>query len=313
MRGIVRPSPTVSPHEEGPSASAAPPSRRPPSPCTALALAAALAVPQAAHGATTGLGSPEAAETGEDAGASSDDPQLERAMAAFERGTRAYDEGRYEDALVAFQDAATLYASADFQYNIGLCFEKLDQLDEAIRAFETYLRTKADPPDRASVEDRVARLRAEVQRRKREEAERIEAEREAAVQAAELDGPKPARPLIVAGAALVGLGTVVALGGGTGFGIAARRRSHELDEIQDGGNPGQATFADARDLEREGKRFEALQVTFAAVGAAVAITGVALIAVGLQRRRAQAAETARMQLVPGLSTRSAGLSLVGRF
>ena len=269
---------------------------------TAAVLVAALAMPQDAHARSESPGTGSEPD-GDDV---RDDPQLERAMEAFRRGTQAYGEARYEDALAAFQDAATLHASPDFQYNIGLCYEKLDKPDEAIRAFETYLRAKSDAPDRANVEDRITRLRRQIETRDQTTTQPEPTQRPETQPSA--DG---GRPLIIAGGALAGVGAAVALGGGIAFGVLAKRRSDDLDAIQDGGNPQGATFADARDIEREGKRFEALQVTFAAVGAAVAITGIALVAVGAKRRKASA--TARMHVVPGLTHRSGGLSLVGRF
>lgn len=272
----------------------------------ALTLAGALGLPQGAHAAPAAAGD-EPAEPPENEVQGS--PQLQQAMDAFRRGTSAYDEARYEDALAAFQDAATLYASPDFQYNIGLCYEKLNKPEEAIRAFKTYLRTKPEASDRANVEDRIARLRDDVERGESTPPVSAEPPPPTPVDSPPRDRSKP---LMIAGGALAGVGAALALGGGIGFGVLAKRRSDDLDEIQDGGNPQGSTFPEAQDLEREGKRFEALQVTFAAVGAAVAITGAALLALGAKRRK-QASTAARMHVVPGLGARSAGFSLVGRF
>jgi tetratricopeptide (TPR) repeat protein len=280
---------------------------------TAVALAAAVAMPQAAHATGNRERSGAPTEPEEEARAPAN-PQLERAMDTFRRGTTAYDEARYEQALAAFQEAATLYASPDFQYNIGLCYDKLDKPEEAIRAFETYLRTKPDAPDRANVEDRIARLRADLERAAAEPAPTEPTPQPTSQPPESLMedvATPPSRPFIIAGAALAGVGTAVALGGGIGLGVLAKQRSDAIDDIQDGGNPGGATFDEARTLETEGKRFEALQVTFVAVGAAVALTGAALLAVGLKRRKQVA--TARLRVLPGVAARSGGLTLVGRF
>jgi tetratricopeptide (TPR) repeat protein len=276
-------------------------------------LAGALGAPQAAQAA-------EPADLAEDEPGDADDedrtdtnPQLERAMAAFRRGNVAYEAGRYEDALVAFQDAATLHASPDFQYNIGLCYEKLDKLAEAIGAFETYLRTKPDAPDRVAVEDRVAALRARQQREAAAAREAAARETPAPTSTVVDEPPRDGtRPLRIAGGVLVGFGAAMALGGGIGFGLVAKQRSDAIGEIQDGGNPRGSSFADAQALEREGKRFEALQAASIAVGAAVAITGTALVAVANKRRK-QAAESAQLRVVPELGWHFAGFSLGGRF
>ena len=239
------------------------------------------------------------------------DPQLQRAMRAYEAGQASYNMAKYEEALGHFQEAASLYGSPDFQYNIGLCYEKLDKFEEAVRAFETYLRAKPDANDRAQVEDRIVRLK-----------ERMEEEKnkpdpdEGKGDDTTADTPPPTqkdgRGLVIGGAVLIGVGAALGLGGGIGFGVVARARSNELDEVQTGGNPGDLTFTEAEDLEARGTRAEVLQITFAAIGAAVAITGVALLAVGLTRKK-KAAKSARARLVPQWTRGGAGVALTGRF
>ncbi len=239
-----------------------------------------------------------------------EDPQLKRAMESYQLGTSAYNAARYDDALGHFQEAATLYASPDFQYNIGLCYERLGKPEEAIRAFRTYLRAKPNAPDRANVEDRIFQLEKEL-------AERDDADTPPEP-APQPPPPAPApdngagKALIITGAVLTGVGGVLALGGGLGFGLVARSRSDEVDEIQTGGNPNNRSFGEAQDLEDEGRRAETLQIVTAAVGAAVAVTGVALLVVGLRRKKA-AAQGPTASIVPTFSPRAAGLSLQGRF
>lgn len=236
-----------------------------------------------------------------------DEPNLERAMEAFQRGSQNYNEAKYQQALRDFLEAASLYASPDFQYNIGLCYEKLDKPEEAIAAFETYLKTKPEAADRANVEDRVERLRAMAEGRKqgggKPPADTGPAKKSTA-----------ARPMLITGDVLTGVGIVVALAGGIGFGVAAKKKSDALKDVQTGGNPDEVTLAEARDLESQGKKFEAIQIAMIAVGGALIVTGVALIAVGTVRRKnANKGNTARARLVPVLGARGAGLSLTGRF
>ena len=110
---------------------------------------------------------------------------------------------------------------------------------------------------------------------------------------------------------LTGVGGAIGIGGGLGFGLAARNRSLSVEDVT-GGNPERLTFSEAQALDDEGRRFETLQIVMAATGAAVAITGVALLAVGLKRKK-QAAAGPTATLVPTWTGRSAGLSLQGRF
>jgi tetratricopeptide (TPR) repeat protein len=239
------------------------------------------------------------------------DPQLERAMESYELGKKAYNAARYEDALGHFQEAATRYASPDFQYNIGLCYERLGKPDEAIRAFRTYLRAKPDADDRANVEDRIFQLEREIERSKAEANGQPAPNPQPDPDPTPTEPPKPSRPLIITGAILTGVGAALALGGGVGFGIAAADRSDSVDDVNNG-NPAGLTFDEVQTLDDEGRRFETFQIVTAAAGAAVAVTGVALLAVGLKRKKA-AQPGPSATLVPTWTGRSAGLSLQGRF
>lgn len=241
-----------------------------------------------------------------------DRDDAKQAMEAFARGSDNYNAAKYDAALRDFLEAASLYASPDFQYNIALCYEKLDKPEEAIAAFETYLKTKRNVPDRANVEDRIRRLQAEIDRRA--------STPDPTPTPAPSSDRAPGRALVISGAALLGVGAAVALGGGIGMGVAAKRRSDDLDEVQSGGNPQGLTFAQANDLQDEGKRFELGQIAMAAAGGAVAIVGVALLAVGLRKRgksRAVEGKSAarwRPTAIAPSSTRSGfGLTLTGRF
>src|SRR5688572_25909182 len=95
-----------------------------------------------------------------------EDPMLTRAMAAYERGQENYKLAQYEAALADFQEASSLYASPDFQYNIGLCYEKLGRYDQAVLAYVTYLKVKPDADDRVSVEATIKRLQEIIKQQK---------------------------------------------------------------------------------------------------------------------------------------------------
>ena len=237
-----------------------------------------------------------------------EDPKLEQAMVSYDLGKKAYNAARYEDALEHFQEAATRYASPDFQYNIGLCYERLNKPEEAVRAFRTYLRAKPEAKDRPNVEDRIFSLEKQIEDAKNQPPPDGDPVPEPVEEVEPLPNGKT---LILVGAVLTGVGGAVGIGGGLGFGLAARNRSLAVEDVADG-NPQDLTFSEAETLDDEGRQFETLQIVMAATGAAVAITGVALLAVGLKRKkRAEAGPTAT--LVPTWTGRSAGLSLQGRF
>lgn len=286
--------------------------------------------------ATTGepAGEPTGEPTGERGLGASDPPttntQVDRAMAAYARGTQNYNLAQYEAALADFKEAASLYASPDFQYNIALCYEKLGKYDEAIRAFATYLKVKPDAEDRPNVENRIRELQRDIER------DRREAETTAAMAnntdpsdpstpstpsdpapADPADAPSPTgnegRGMVIAGTTFVAVGTAVALGGGIGFGVVANDQRIFIDEIQTGGNPQERTFAEAQAIEADGKRFEAIQVAMAATGSVLAVAGAVLLTVGLRKRNtAQAERSTRASAWVG-SGHTAGLMLTGRF
>jgi tetratricopeptide (TPR) repeat protein len=274
-------------------------------------VASFLALPLALSVASSSLAPPSEGETPAEPTETAEeepreDPQLQRAMESYSLGKQAYNAARYDDALGHFQEAATRYASPDFQYNIGLCYERLNKPEEAIRAYRTYLRAKPSADDRANVEDRIFQLEKQIEEAKNQPPPEPEPEPEP------VEEPKPYKPLIISGAVLAGVGGALALGGGLGFGIAAQNRSQAIDDLNNNENPDQLTFAEAEKRDEEGRRFETLQIVTAATGAAVAITGAALLAVGLKRKKdAQTGPTAT--LVPTWTGRSAGLSLQGRF
>jgi hypothetical protein len=240
-----------------------------------------------------------------------DDDQLQRAMAAFSRGSDNYNRAMYQQALEDFLEAATLYASPDFQYNIGLCYEKLDKPEEAIAAFQTYLKTKKDVPDRANVEDRIRRLQAMVEKGQKPSDMTTDP-------TTPVDTPPPpptktpGRGLLIGGAVLAGVGAALALGGGVGLGVAAKNKSDALDDVQSGGNPDDVTFGGASDLEDQGKKLELGQIVTVAIGGALAIGGIAMIAIGVTKMKKAKSSRAAI-FAPSVGRTAIGVSLTGRF
>lgn len=237
-----------------------------------------------------------------------DDPNYERAVEAYRRGTELYNAAKFEEALEAFQEAATLYASADFQFNIAKCYERLNLYEEAIRHYEIYLRTSEDGGDRAVIEASIADL------------ERRIAERDAAADKDPDPDPQPqpddkpkknGRILIAVGGALLGGGAVFAIAGGLANGIPASGKNKELGDVL-GSNPDGLTFAEADALADETRKLQTLMIVNVAIGSAIGITGAALLGAGLAKKK-KAAATARLQVAPTWGRSGVGLTLSGRF
>lgn len=86
---------------------------------------------------------------------------IAEAQRRFARGNRLYKQGDYREALLAYQAARDLYPEPTILYNIAQTYEKLRDPAEAAIHFERFLRARPKSPDRAAVEARIARLRAE--------------------------------------------------------------------------------------------------------------------------------------------------------
>lgn len=285
---------------------------------SALLLAASLSV---TPGTSAGL----AAQLGSSGQELHGNVPKEEAVEAFFRGKDLYAAARYEEALESFELADRLQPAPDLQFNIGLCHARLEHWDEAINAFEIYLRTKENPPDRADVEARI-----EEARRRRDAAAE-----EAAVAAAEPEDPavepgagtttlppdagrtgdtKSYRGLIAGGSVLLGLGVLGAAGAAGGLAVPIRSKNVELDEIVNNGNPTEVHYAEAIQIRDDAERLRTFQFVALGVGAGVAIVGAALLGVGL-KRRASDKRTARAvpSVRPWASYTSGGFTLHGSF
>jgi hypothetical protein len=87
-----------------------------------------------------------------------DAERMAQARARFQSGQHQFEQRRYREAIRDFELAASLYPSAEIAFNIGLCYEQLQEYDPAIQYMQRYLREKVDPPDRPEVEARIAEM-----------------------------------------------------------------------------------------------------------------------------------------------------------
>ncbi len=242
----------------------------------------------------------------------------QQAIASFQKGRNAYSTGDYQVALEHFQDAQGLHPSPDFHYNIGQCYESLENYEQAITSYRAYLRSS--PGDQVNIENKIDRLdkRLEEQRRL-EEQQRLEQEQRARAQgeARAAAGKKDnSGALVISGSVLAAVGAGAAVGLGTAFGLQARDRSKQMDELN-AGNPAGLTLADARTLDADGKKLELIQIVSIGIGGAVAISGIALLAAGLAKRKksqgSRHTDQIETHLVPTFGPQGAGFSVSGRF
>lgn len=235
-----------------------------------------------------------------------------RAMQAYREGQDAYETGDYGEALQLFLEAQSLYPSPDFHYNIGKCHEALESYEQAVISYKAYLRASQAtygelPEDAANVDNKIERLERQI------ESDRLAAEAaankppEVIIQTVPNKAP-PGRALIITGAVLGGVGLGVAIAGAAVFGPQAGQLSSELEQVYTG-NPERLTLAEARQIDADGRAAGLNQVMMISIGSAVALTGVALLAVGLVKKQRGAGPT----ITPTAGPQGAGLIIQGRF
>lgn len=134
--------------------------------------------------------------------------------------------------------------------------------------------------------------------------------------------PKDGRGLIAAGSllTLVGVGGLGLMGGGLGMASGAQKDVDALEEDLKNQVIDRPTFdAEVADIDAKGKLGNTLTYAGIAVGVVGLAAGIALLVVGVKKRKKYRAEhgggeeTAGVQLVPVLGAGRAGLVLSGRF
>jgi tetratricopeptide (TPR) repeat protein len=218
----------------------------------------------------------------------------------FQRGSTAYDLGRFLDAAHEYEAAYEAKRDPNLLFNIGQAYRFVPDYAKAVLAFKAYLRNAPDhAPNRAEVESRIVEMQQRLQQHDQS------AQRPAPTRAL---GPTPspmpratpsARTLLVAG----GITAVVALALlATGGAFVAQ--TNDAAAAVNHPRPGTSfspTLVDTLD------RDQALEATFFAVGSAALITGAALAIVGGRRWRSER----RLAWAPIVQPGAAGVVLAG--
>lgn len=84
-----------------------------------------------------------------------------RARALFQSGAVLYDEGRYEEAVAAFEEAYRLSARPALLFNIANALERLGRWDEALDVLSRY-RAYARPDERETLDRRIGSLQRRI-------------------------------------------------------------------------------------------------------------------------------------------------------
>lgn len=125
----------------------------------AILLAVTLVAPAIAAAQHTGGSHTGGSHTGGGAGAG--DPFSAR----YTEASRAWHDQRYDDALRLFSALYEETHRPELLYDLGLTYERLDRLAEAIDAFQRYVDALPMARNRMQVEDRLASLRDDLRER----------------------------------------------------------------------------------------------------------------------------------------------------
>lgn len=89
-------------------------------------------------------------------------PDVARARADYELGTRYWDLGQYEKALEAYRSAYTHRADPALLFNVAQCLRKLRRPTEALDMYRSFLRRAPKASNRADVERIMKALEEEI-------------------------------------------------------------------------------------------------------------------------------------------------------
>jgi tetratricopeptide (TPR) repeat protein len=89
-----------------------------------------------------------------------EDESTSKARIHLRAGIADYDEGRYTEAANEMEQAYALRPLPDLQYNLAQCYERLNRLEDAAKAYEVYLGGQVNAADRVLVGRRIENLRA---------------------------------------------------------------------------------------------------------------------------------------------------------
>lgn len=219
-----------------------------------------------------------AQESSEEAEASPSPEQIERARQIYLNGKSLYDEGSYEEAIVAWEESYRLSRRPDLLFNIASAQERLGLYQEALDTLSMY-KVYATADEQDILERRVRSLEARL----------AEGQQDVAMEVPEVVPPPSSKKswssAQTAGVSLVSAGVVIT-GLGIGFGLDGRSAKGIIEE--------QCPLIDGRyyctseyqpTLQRI-DRDNAIFVTGVAVGTTAIVAGVVTLAVTARKSQA---------------------------
>jgi tetratricopeptide (TPR) repeat protein len=236
----------------------------------------------------------------------------QRAQKLYEVGDDHYAAGRYEEAVVHFQQAYELSPQPALLFNMANAYERMGEYDKAADHLRRYLESpKAE--DVASVRERIRRLELSARASRTVSGEPGASASpggpdEAAGVSARANAAQAGRSrvlsysLLAAGAATIG--------GGVVFGLLSNQAGDDAADLCTG--DGLCTRNARSKLDRQ-KRFALLSDVSIGAGVICAGTGALLLLLRNQSDEEQPLERASLQFTPSLGSAGLGLEVSGAF
>lgn len=121
---------------------------------------------------------------------------VEKAAKLYEEAEANYKLQKFKEALAGFEEAYRLTSEPSLLYNLGQCYRQLDRLEEAKKAYTSFVRDAPESPFRKSAEERIEEINAELLRRAQKGAIQISTQQEPTNVL--LDGqPKGSSPILL--------------------------------------------------------------------------------------------------------------------
>ncbi len=231
----------------------------------------------------------------------------------YERATRAYDVGKYNEAIEEYQKAYEIGGDPPMLYNIAQAYRLNDQPGEALRFYRRYLQRAPGARNREDVERKIADLEKQVEERRKAAAaatpppvvappivpvapapavtpspapagppppsasppETTPATQTPAAPAAPSSDEGAGRALKIVGWSLIGGGVLC----GIGVAITGILGHNESQNVMNMSNQAGGVVFNP-DLEHNGKVDNHLMLGFGIAGGALAVTGAILVIVG---------------------------------
>ncbi len=93
--------------------------------------------------------------------------QKQKTKEHYEKATRLYNVGKYQDAIAEYEAAYLVSADPVMLFNIAQCHRLNNQPDEAVRFYKNYLRNAPGAPNRDDVERKIVEMERLSEERRR--------------------------------------------------------------------------------------------------------------------------------------------------